>query len=84
MSISYGFLHLIKSVTDLPPVQENKFRDLISVIPVKKGENYIRAGESPRKIAFVRDGLFRYYYTSEDGIESTKGFFDQKECFECL
>lgn len=73
----FGFVELVKSVTELPQTQEEKFGKLISVQTFVKGDDFIRAGESPRKIAFVRDGLFRYYYTSEDGIEYTKGFFDQ-------
>lgn len=72
-----GFTNLIKSVTNIPSGQEKKFEQLVSVQHLEKSENFIRAGESGRKIAFVRNGLFRYYYTSEDGIEYTKGFFDQ-------
>lgn len=72
-----GFIELIKSVTDVPANQEEKFQTMISVQSLKKGEDYIREGESPRKIGFVKEGLFRYYYTSEDGVEYTKGFFDQ-------
>lgn len=77
MTVQYDFIELIKSVTDLPKEQEVKFRQLISTQAFKKGEDFIRTGESPRKIAFVKQGLFRYYYTSEDGVEYTKGFFDR-------
>ena len=77
MAVQYGFIELIKSVANLPQTQEEKFEQLINVQSLKKGDSYIRAGASPRKIAFVKTGLFRYYYTSEDGVEYTKGFFDQ-------
>lgn len=77
MSDQYGFIEIIKSITELPQDQEEKFKKLITIQPINKGDDYIRAGESARKIAFVREGLFRYYYTSEDGVEYTKGFFDQ-------
>lgn len=77
MALQYGFIELVKSFTDLPHVQGEKFQKLITVQSLKKGDNYIRAGESPRKVAYVREGLFRYYYTSEDGVEYTKGFFDR-------
>ncbi len=77
MSNKFGFIELLQSITNLPPDQTEKFRKLITVQSLKKGEDYIRAGESPRKIAFVKSGLFRYYYTSENGIEYTKGFFDK-------
>lgn len=74
---NYGFTKLIESVTNLTSLQKEKFQKLISVRQVNKGTNFICTGQSPRKIAFVSKGLFRYYYTSEDGIEYTKGFFDE-------
>lgn len=77
MSEQHNFISFIQSVAVLPSNQEEKFKSLISTAHLEKGENFIRAGESPRKIAFVRDGLFRYYYTSKDGVEYTKGFFDK-------
>lgn len=77
MTENSGFTKLIESVTDLPVLQKEKFQKLITVQELEKGENFIRAGQSPRKIAFLRNGLFRYYYTSEDGVEYTKGFFDE-------
>lgn len=72
-----GFINLIKGITHLPSEQEEKFRPLLSVRKIKKGDHFVRAGRSSRNIAYVREGLFRYYYTSEDGIEFTKGFFDR-------
>ncbi|MDX1641792.1 MAG: Crp/Fnr family transcriptional regulator [Balneolaceae bacterium] len=77
MSGDFGFTKLIESITNLPSLQKEKFQKLVSVHHTKKGENYIRAGQSPRKIAFVREGLFRYFYTNENGVEYTKGFFDK-------
>lgn len=78
MAVQYGFIEFVKSVTNLPQAQGEKFKKLITVQSLKKGYDYIRAETSPRKIAFVKEGLFRYYYTSEGGVEYTKGFFDQK------
>lgn len=77
MTVQHCFIEFIHSVTELPPAQEEKFSKLISVKSLKKGENFIRAGESPGKIAYICEGLFRYYYTTRDGVEYTKGFFDK-------
>lgn len=33
---------------------------------------FIRAGETPLKIAYVYKGLFRYVYTNDKGDEFTK------------
>ncbi|MEN7549438.1 Crp/Fnr family transcriptional regulator [Rapidithrix thailandica] len=71
----HHFTHYIKTLTQLPPEQEEAFSALITIKPVKKDENFIRAGQLPKTIAFVTKGLFRYYYTSEEGVEFTKGFF---------
>lgn len=77
MPEDYGFTKFIESVTYLPSSQKEKFQGMISVRHLEKNNTFIRAGESPQKIAFVRKGLFRYYYASEDGAEYTKGFFDR-------
>ena len=37
-----------------------------------KGEEFVRAGEIPRKVAFVLSGLFRYYYIDKEGVDYTK------------
>ncbi|MEL7834654.1 Crp/Fnr family transcriptional regulator [Fodinibius sp. Rm-B-1B1-1] len=70
------FITFIKTITDLPAEQENKFRDLLSVKHIEKGDFFVRAGRISRNIAFVKQGLFRYFYTTEDGMQFTKGFFD--------
>ncbi|NGP89377.1 Crp/Fnr family transcriptional regulator [Fodinibius halophilus] len=76
MNSESEFIEFIKTITDLPAEQEDKFRALISVKNINKGEHFVRAGRNSKTIAFVKKGLFRYYYTSEDGVEFTKGFFD--------
>ncbi len=73
----FTFINFIKSTTELPSTQKEKFQVLISVKHLKKGEDFIRAGQSPGKIGYVKEGLFRYYYTSDSGVEYTKGFFDR-------
>jgi len=40
---------------------------------LQPGDYFIRAGEIPKKLAFVHTGLFRYVYINEKGIEFTKG-----------
>lgn len=71
-----GFVQLIKSITNLPTGLEDKFKALLSIKHIKKREHFVTAGRISRNIAFVREGLFRYYYTTEDGAEFTKGFFE--------
>lgn len=69
MNSESGFIELIKTTTDLPLEQENIFKALLSVKYVKQGEHFVRAGRVSRTIAFVKKGLFSYFYTSEEERE---------------
>ena len=71
------FIELIKNITNLPPDQEKKFSLLISRREVSKGEDFVSAGQYPKKIGFVQEGLFRYYYIDRKGEEYTKAFFPE-------
>ena len=42
------------------------------------GENYISAGVVPRSFALNLDGIFRYVYTNEKGLEFTKGIISEE------
>ena len=44
---------------------------------IQASEYFIKAGETPSKIAFVSKGLFRYVYTNEKGDEFTKGIISE-------
>ncbi|WP_234572506.1 Crp/Fnr family transcriptional regulator [Rhodohalobacter sp. 614A] len=78
MNSKSGFIALIKTITDLPPGQEDKFKALLSIKHIKRGGFFVKAGRVSRNIAFVQEGLFRYFYTTEEGVEFTKGFFDSR------
>ncbi len=41
------------------------------------GEYFIRAGEIPKKMGFVKTGIFRYVYINQEGIEYTKGIIQE-------
>lgn len=78
MNKQSGFIALIKTITDLPPEQEENFNALLSIKHINRGEFFVKAGRISRNIAFVKQGLFRYFYTTEEGVEFTKGFFDSR------
>lgn len=71
------FIEFIKKVADVPIEQEHKFSALVTKTKVQKGETYIRAGRFPTSIAYIKNGLFRYFYLSNKGEEFTKGFFTE-------
>ena len=72
-----SFVNFIKTVTLLPEEHERRLSELISVRHLKKGEDFIKAGSASKCIAFVKEGLFRYYYTNSEGTEFTKNFFQE-------
>ena len=56
----------------LPP---NRIEELTSIgmqKQYKANSYFVREGEIPQKFAFVKQGLFRYYYINENGLEFTK------------
>jgi CRP-like cAMP-binding protein len=44
---------------------------------IKASDFFIRAGETPIKIAYVFKGLFRYVYLNDKGDEFTKGIISE-------
>jgi CRP-like cAMP-binding protein len=72
-----SLLNTLRTIIDLPPEEEAKLRAIIVAQSVKKGDNFIREGTVPQKLAFVTAGLFRYYYVNQKGSEFTKGFFPE-------
>ena len=59
---------------DIPPAEIEVFIGLSKIRELRKGHYYIREGETPQRLAFVIEGLFRYVYLSERGDEFTKSF----------
>lgn len=70
-------IQAIRDIVDLPDEQELSMDRISKPVFLNKGDHFIRAGEVPRKLGFVNQGLFRYYYTDEKGKEFTKGFFPE-------
>lgn len=75
--MGYKLLNLIKENFLLPPEEEEKLLVNLKVKELSKGDFFIQTGQVPMEMAFVRSGLFRYYYLNEDGTEFTKGFFPE-------
>jgi CRP-like cAMP-binding protein len=74
----------MNSITDLfnaiSPISKEIIERLNSLISQKNisiGESYLRAGQTPRTMGYVKSGLFRYFYCDKNGVEYTKGFFPE-------
>ncbi len=73
----YSFISFIESFVSVPEEHKQQLQTLINTKQIYKGDSFIDAGQTPKSMAFVQKGLFRYFYTNEEGIEFTKGFFPE-------
>lgn len=63
--------HGILKERQIPVEEWSRFKQLIKVMKLKKGEFLIREGDIPDKLAFITSGIFRAYYTTDGGDEKT-------------
>ncbi|MEN8193586.1 MAG: Crp/Fnr family transcriptional regulator [Bacteroidota bacterium] len=66
---------LLKNI--MPPDRIDELISIGQAKTVNSTEYFVRAGEIPRKLAFVISGLFRYVYISNKGSEFTKGIITE-------
>ncbi len=71
------FFQKIRSYTNLSPAAEDAWRNLLEEKTYQKGENFVRIGQMPKKVAFVVKGLFSQYYINEKGETIIKYFFPE-------
>ncbi len=65
---------LFKSISPISIEIEAKLNEIISTCEISKNDFFLREGQTPHSIGFVKSGLFRYYYCNKEGVEFTKGF----------
>ncbi|MDP4093594.1 MAG: Crp/Fnr family transcriptional regulator [Bacillota bacterium] len=53
----------------VPDEEWNKAKTKLRSLRIEKNNFFIKAGEIPDKLAYISDGIFRVYYTSESGNE---------------
>lgn len=61
-------------IADIPKDEQNKLLIYLNSIKIKKDDFFLRAGEIPNRIGFIKSGLFRLFYIDINGIEITKHF----------
>lgn len=71
------FFNKIRTYTPLSKESENAWQQLLSEKTYRKGDNFIRVGQTPRKVAFVVKGLFAQYYINDNGETVIKYFFPE-------
>lgn len=71
-------IETVKSIIDLPEEQERSLLKKSRSQVLRKRESFIKEGRIPKEFAYVKKGLFRYFYSDEKGHDYTKGFFPEK------
>ena len=64
----------ITSLWDVPDELTQSFYKICRPVCIKKGQQFIKAGEIPEIMGFNLNGLFRLYYIDSEGNDLTKGF----------
>ncbi len=64
---------------NIPDAYKSELTRISKPTRLQKGDCLIRAGQVPKKIAFVVRGLFRYLYIDSGGNEFTKGLIAENE-----
>lgn len=62
----------------LHPLNDEVWEELKSYFrprSFKKGEHFLRAGDTATQMYFIAEGLVRLYYTHPDGMELNKSFY---------
>lgn len=61
----------------LPDKRIDEFLSIGNEKSIDSSNYFIKAGQTPKKIAFVFKGLFRYVYINNNGDEFTKAFLSE-------
>ncbi|MTI87531.1 MAG: Crp/Fnr family transcriptional regulator [Balneolaceae bacterium] len=77
MSLTNTFADFVHHLSPLEDELKKSLQNQVGHLHLQPGDHFIEAGRNCTSIAYIKKGLFRYYYLSDDGKEYTKGFFDQ-------
>jgi len=72
-----AFFDKIKTYTELSPQAQVAWAALLRENTYPKGSNFIAEGQTPKKVAFIVNGLMYQYYTAENGDMVVKYFFPE-------
>ena len=71
------FFQKIKTYTELSPQAEAAWAALLRQNTYNKGDNFITEGQTPKKVAFIVNGLMYQYFSAENGDMVVKYFFPE-------
>lgn len=73
-----AFWQYIKTYTAISDVAQRAWQQLLQEKTISKNEYFLMEGSIPKRIAYVKKGLFSYYYTDKDGATVIKKFFPEQ------
>ncbi|MCD4833385.1 MAG: hypothetical protein K8R31_06285, partial [Bacteroidales bacterium] len=62
--MEYDIINRFKLLTKISESLEEKLSAFITIKNINKGDNFIHSGQYPKNLAYVKNGLFRDYYTN--------------------
>jgi len=71
------FFQKIRNYGPITIESENDWAALLNEKVYHKGDDFLRIGQIPRKVAFIVKGLFAQYYISDNGDTIIKYFFPE-------
>lgn len=72
-----AFFGKINQYSTLSPNAQEDWAAILQEKKYKKGEDFVKEGEVPKKFAFVTDGLMAQYYHNAAGDQVIKHFFHE-------
>ncbi|SHF84182.1 Crp/Fnr family transcriptional regulator [Pedobacter caeni] len=73
-----AFWQYIKTYTAISDAAQRAWQQLLQEKTIAKNEYFLMEGSIPKRIAYVKKGLFSYYYTDKDGATVIKKFFPEQ------
>lgn len=64
----------IKRYAPVPDGEIEKFEMIMKPVTLARGDQFFGPGQSDRKLGFVQNGLFRFYYIDYEGKDATRAF----------
>lgn len=71
-----NFIQYLNNTHSIPSAKIAALESLVQQKRFLKGEDFVRAGQKSESFGFITTGLFRYYYTTDQGMEYTKAFIN--------
>lgn len=73
------FWQYVNSYTIISDPAREAWQQLLQKKIIPKNEYFLMEGSIPKRIAFLKSGLFSYYYTDKDGARVIKKFFPERK-----